>query len=189
MRLFKKKTITPTKIKTIILSVAIAIVLSALVILLIQTIHPSPRYEDYCDTKTRPIIIPEDKELVGGTCATVSPDSRNECCINKGYQKYNEETGECESDFEECQENYNNARDKYKLTAFIISIIAGLAAISVGIILTLPSVSSGLMLGGTFLTFYGVAIYWSNLSNWLRTLILAAVLTILIWLAYKKLKN
>lgn len=187
----QKHTITPTRIKTIILSIVIAIVLSAFVIYLIQTIYPSPKYEDYCGTeRIKAVPIPEDRALVGGTCATVSPDSRDECCINKGYEQYNEETGLCEGNkFEECQEQYNNARDRYKLVVFIVAVIVGLAAVSAGILLALPSVSSGLMLGGTFLTFYGTAVYWSNLSNWLRTIVLGAVLAILIWLGYKKLQN
>ena len=183
--------IPPNKVKAIILSITIAIVLSSFVIYFIQTIHPSPKYEDYCEKESSRILIPENKEIIGGTCATVSPNFRDECCINKGYESYNPETGECEGivDYIECQEKYETARDKYKLRVFIIAIITGLLSISVGIILILPSVSSGLMIGGTFLTFYGTAIYWSDLTNWLRTLILGAVLGILIWLGYKKLQN
>jgi len=38
----------------------------------------------------------------------------------------------------------------------------------VGVVLGLPSVSSGLMLGGVFLVFYGTASYWSNFSDIVR---------------------
>jgi hypothetical protein len=190
-KFFKKKDITPTKVKTIILSLVIAIVLSAFVIYLIQAIYPNPEYEDFCDENRAKLIpIPENRELVGGTCATVSPNSREECCINKGYESYNEELAECKGNlYEECQKEYNTARDQYRLVIFIVAVIAGLMAVSMGIILALPSVSSGLMLGGTFLTFYGTAIYWSKLNNWLRVIILGIVLAILIWLGYQKLKN
>jgi len=184
------RNITPTKVKTIILSLVIAIVLAAFVIYLIQAIYPSPDYEDFCDEAEIRVPIPENKELLGGTCATVAPDSRQECCENKGYKTYNEETGQCEGSlYAECQEQYENARDKYRLVVFFVAVISGLIAVSAGILLNLPSVSSGLMLGGTFLVFYGTAIYWSKLSNWLRALVLAVVLAILIWLAYKKLRN
>jgi len=37
----------------------------------------------------------EVEEIVGAGCGTVSPDSRNECCINKGYDLWNEEILEC----------------------------------------------------------------------------------------------
>ena len=43
----------------------------------------------------------EGDEIVGASCGTVSPDSRDECCINKDYDAYNEETGECEFSEEE----------------------------------------------------------------------------------------
>ena len=210
---------TSKRVKTIILSVAIALVLSLFIIILTQAIYPSPKYEDFCKyVETRP-LVPENKDLLGGTCATVSPDSRQECCENKGYNLYNEETGQCEINqasceqqggdwvFEEircitapcpqgycdfykkCQDEYETARDKYRLTVFIISVIVGIITLSLGIILGLPSVSSGLMVGGTFLTFYGTAVYWTNLNNWLRALIMGIVLIILIWLGYKKLQN
>ncbi|MBA7681588.1 hypothetical protein ES703_89928 [subsurface metagenome] len=38
----------------------------------------------------------EGEPIVGAGCATVSPDSIDECCINKGYDLWNEETLECE---------------------------------------------------------------------------------------------
>lgn len=34
--------------------------------------------------------------IVGASCGTVSPDSRNECCVNKGYDVWNAEKAECE---------------------------------------------------------------------------------------------
>jgi len=38
----------------------------------------------------------DSEQIVGASCGTVSPDSRDECCINKGYDSWNEETVECE---------------------------------------------------------------------------------------------
>jgi len=151
----KSKLIVPTK--TIILSIVIAIVLSAFIIYLIQAVYPSPKYENYC--KNIPLQIEKEQNIT--------------------QAKY----------YSECQNQYTNARDKYKLIVFIIAVISGLISVSIGILLTLPSVSSGLMLGGTLLTFYGTAIYWSNLSNWFRTVLLGIILGILIWLGYKKLDN
>lgn len=169
--------ITPTKIKTIILSVVIAIVLSGFVIYLTQTIYPRPEYEDYCgkvDVISRPILTDKGEQIINQTA-----------CEKQGGKWKN---GYCDY-YLECNEKYDDASNHYKLIVFIVSVIAGLIAVSVGIILALPSVSSGLMLGGTFLTFYGTAIYWSNLSNLLKTLVLGAVLAVLIWLGYKKLQN
>lgn len=37
----------------------------------------------------------ESKQLLGETCITVSPDSVNECCIKKGYEKWDSEKAKC----------------------------------------------------------------------------------------------
>jgi len=71
----------------------------------------------------------------------------------------------------------------------LVSVPLGLIALFVGVVLGLPSVSSGLMLGGVFLIFYGTARYWSNFSDIVRVVILAIALAILIWLGYKKLES
>ncbi len=43
-------------------------------------------------------FLAKDELITGNRCATVSPDSRDECCQNKGFDFYNQETGECEID-------------------------------------------------------------------------------------------
>jgi len=169
-KLKMSKNISPTKIKAILLALVIAIVLSAFVIYFIQTIYSSPKYEDCCG-KIKPVLLERQENM-----------TQTKCEANGGVWENNY----CDY-YSECQKQYNDARNKYKLVVFIVAVISGLAAISIGIILALPSVSLGLMLGGTFLTFYGTAVYWSNLTNWLRTLVLGAVLVILIWLGYRKL--
>lgn len=174
-----KKTIVSTdkitKIKAIILSIIIAIVLAGFVIYLVQSFDPTPKWEDYCE-KIRPAYPTkpsgEVREINQTDC-----EAQNGTWINN-YCDY----------YYECQKEYNNASDKHKNIVFLVSVPVGLIAVGVGIMLALPSVSSGLMLGGGILTIYGVGQYWENLSSWIRTLILGVVLIILIWFAYKKLK-
>jgi len=155
----KFKKISPTKIKTIVLSIAIAIILFAFVAYLVQAIYPSPRYSDFCEIERAAIPLTHNLSQ------------------------------ETQPDYNKCSKEYELARDRYSFVVFIVAVISGLVAVVLGITLLLPSVSSGLMIGGTFLMIYGTARYWSNLSNWIRTLILAIVLAVLIFLAYKKLKN
>lgn len=137
-------------------------------IYLVESIYPSPDYDDYCgDIKVlRPIAV--DKEIVEVDQAQCEEQRRT---WRNGYCDY----------YYKCQEEYNEARDKHKFVMFIVAAISGLVAITFGIILALPSVSSGLMLGGNFLMFFGTAQYWSNLNNWIRTLILGVVLVVLVW--------
>ena len=37
----------------------------------------------------------EEEPIVGATCGTVSPDSRDQCCQNRGYDIYDLDKGEC----------------------------------------------------------------------------------------------
>lgn len=39
---------------------------------------------------------PEGEEIVGASCGTVTPGYNNQCCKDKGYDVYNQETAECE---------------------------------------------------------------------------------------------
>ena len=170
--------ITATKIKAIILSIVIAIVLSSFVIYLTESFHPRPDWEDFCGEITGPRTnkpIPAHPEEVTNitSCEEEGGTWRN------GYCDY----------YYECQQKFDDENDEHNLIVFIVSVIAGLLAVAIGIALALPSVSSGLMLGGGFLTLYGTFHYWSDLSNWLRALILGVVLIILIWLGYKKLQS
>ena len=176
-----KKTIVSTdkitKIKAIILSIIIAVVLAGFVIYLVQSFDPTPKWEDYCkNIRGYPIPVYDTKGIE-------QPITQTECTATNGtwinsYCDY----------YYECQNKYNNASDKHKNIVFLVSVPVGLIAVGAGIMLALPSVSSGLMLGGGILTIYGVGQYWENLSNWIKTLILGVVLVVLIWLAYKKLK-
>lgn len=39
-------------------------------------------------------VVDEEPPL-GNSCSTVSPDSRGECCIQKGFYSYDQEKNEC----------------------------------------------------------------------------------------------
>jgi len=41
-------------------------------------------------------FLARDKIIVGNRCSTVTPGQNEVCCINKGFNSYNEESGECE---------------------------------------------------------------------------------------------
>ena len=180
MKKHNKKSANPAKFKTIILSIVIAIVLCAFVIYLIQAIKPAPKYEDYCDinVKSAEVVDKNFCESEGGKWMPQNMECVKAPCP-QGYCDF----------YYKCQKQFNSVDEKYKLVVFIVAVISGLIAVAFGIILALPSVSSGLMLGGVFLTFYGTVVYWTYLSRWLKVIILGATLAILIWLGYKKLGN
>ena len=165
-----------TKIKSAILALVIAIVLASLVGYAINVFDPSPEWNDFCDESIRaPKIVGEGDDVVRET--------QESCEANEGAKWMN---GHCDYNYQ-CQQDYEDASDRHSLTVFYVAVPAGIIALFVGIALGLPSVSSGLMLGGVFLVFYGTARYWSNFSDVVRVVILAIALAILIWLGYKKL--
>ncbi len=178
------KKFNASKIKTIILALIIAIVLCAFVIYLIQAIHPSPKWEDYCGKIIAPQLSQNQemtKELCESNTGTWTPQEIQ--CVKAPCPQ-----GYCDF-YTECNNSFQKVQDKYNLVVFIVAVIVGLIAVFLGIVLHLTSVSSGLMLGGAFLIFYGTITYWYKLTNWIRVIILGIALVILIWLGYKKLKS
>ena len=160
-----------TKIKSAILALVIAIVLASLVGYAINVFDESPEWDDFCGDFRN---LGSDKEVTRESCETQEGARWMDNYCDYNYQ---------------CQMDYDDARDKHGLTVFLVSVPAGLIALFVGVVLGLPSVSSGLMLGGVFLVFYGTASYWSNFSDIVRVVILAIALSILIWLGYRKLEH
>jgi hypothetical protein len=62
-----------------------------------------------CDKNENVCNCPKDcnNTLVGNTCGTVSPDSRETCCKDRGYESWNDETGTCKNN-SDVEENENN---------------------------------------------------------------------------------
>ncbi|MEK6914668.1 MAG: hypothetical protein AABW83_03385 [Nanoarchaeota archaeon] len=164
-------------IKAFILSIVIAIVLSSFVIYLVESFHPNPKWEDYCGEIRYPKTV-SDKGVPENITQEI-------CEKNEGAKWMN---GYCDYEYT-CRQNHENASEKHRFIVFLVVVPVGLVAVSLGIFLALPSVSSGLMLGGVFLTIYGTSNYWDKFSNWIKVLILGVVLVVLIWLGYKKLEK
>lgn len=171
------------KLKAIILSLVIAIVLAFFVGYLIQAIYPSPKYDDYC--KINP---PNIENMTKLTCETYNGTWIQDNIQNIKSPYASPIQGYCDF-YTECNKGLQNAQDKYNLVVFVVAVIVGLISVALGIALSLPSVSLGLMIGGAFLTIYGSARYWYKLSNWFRVILLGIALVVLIWLGYKKLQS
>ncbi len=167
----KKRGVQSNKAKNVILTISIALVVVFFVAYAIQAIYPAPEYSDFCDDKPSLVFINE-----SGVCEA-----------GGGRWNGNEKGGFCENNYE-CNEEYNSVRDIYERNVFFINLSLGLVIIVLSLLLIVESVSTGLMGGGTILLIYGTIRYWNDLNNVLKTLMLGAVLGVLIWLGYKKLK-
>jgi hypothetical protein len=162
-----------TKIKSAILALVIAIVFATFVGYAINVFDENPEWDDYCGEFRGPKVVGEEREVV----------TQESCEAVDGAKWQNEY---CDYNYQ-CQKEYDEAREKHSLVVFLVAVPAGLIALGVGVVLGLPSVSSGLMLGGVFSIFYGTVRYWENFSDVIRVVILAISLGLLIWLGYKKL--
>ncbi len=172
----------PDKWKTVILAIAIALVFTFFIALLIQSVYPNPKPQTYCGN--RPYFISNNYTLE-------SCKFYNGTWLEYGkpypYGGNETEIGYCEIK-DPCQIEFEKKSEVYNRNVFFTTILIGLITIIVGVALSLPSVSSGLMGGGLLLLFYGTIRYWGELSNLLRAIIFGFVLIILIELAYKKVK-
>jgi len=120
-----------------------------------------------------------------------SPDYDDYCEeFDRPYELKEENVDEAA--WKECQEEYDNEKEKYNLVVFYVSIVLGLIAIIVG--LFLPSdkddlnqwVGSGFMLGGFFTLFIGTMRAYGDLHRIIRPIILLIELLIVIYVSYRK---
>lgn len=195
-----------SKIKQVLLSVAVAIIFVLFVGYGINTFYEEPRYNDYCDEDLYKETIDTQLkcEALGGEwedhrvktyaiednqllCDKISESngSMNLNCRTNGNDL--RESGWCNV-HKTCSENFHNEREGYNKNVFIIAVLIGLATLAVGgIFLNVESIGSGLMGGSVLTILYGTIRYWGNASDILRFVMLGAVLATLIWLGYTKL--
>jgi len=175
-----------SRTKQVILSIAIALVLTFFVAYGISVFYDSPKYEDFCGNDVKPYVANQTScEALDGKwqprnypCPEYAPGTvanPKEICPD-GY---------CDADFT-CRTEFESKNDIYNRNVFVASLIFGIIAIIAGVVLRLESVSAGIMGGGVLLTLYGVIRYWGELGKYLRLLVLGIVLAILIWIGYKK---
>lgn len=178
-----KHSSSSAKPKQVILAVAIAILFAIFVNVGIGLVYERPDYEDYC----------EDLLLFGGRFA---PPTDNETCIEQGGKWFPARAVPPNSEFEDsgycdmyhvCQQEYNDAQEQYSSMYFIIALVIGLITVGISVAMKLPSVSAGLMAGGSIVIIVGVMQYWQHSSDLLRFILLGIALAILIWIGYKKL--
>tara|TARA_Y100000034_G_C6715627_1_gene316355 strand:- start:206 stop:658 length:453 start_codon:yes stop_codon:yes gene_type:complete len=144
------------KSKKWILGIAIALIFTLFSHQGLNTFYESPNYEDYCDIQ--PVKL-GDREIP-------QPEQIQED--------------------QECRGNYQNARDIFEKKAFILLIVSGAVALIIGLLLTIESLSYGLLIGGLLNIFFGTVRYWSRLGDPLRFILLGIILVILVYIAYKK---
>ena len=147
-------------VKQTILGIVIALVTVFFIAYAVSSVYPAPQWDDFCGTPS--------------------------------FDRFaNLSQIEQEAQFEEqriCADAFQEARETYERTLFIVNLVLGLVILITAFFLKVEVVSSGLMGGGGLLMIYGTLRYWSELSNLLRTVFLGMALVILIGFGYRKFK-
>jgi hypothetical protein len=156
-----------------LLAFAIAVVALLFIIYGINTFYKQPDMNTLCGTVEYRVIVE--------SC----PENDVDCFCDTKENR-------CEKTnpvYLECMNNYENARENYNLTIFIIMSILGALMVIGSFFIPNNTVSFGIMGGGILSILVGVLRNWSNVQDWMRFLLLGIILVALVWIGYNKMKD
>ena len=167
-------------IKNIIFGIAIFILTIFVGIYGLSTLYgEAPEYGDYCPENLTNQTTCESEGGNWVESTQLVTDARGETKpvpIGVGY---------CQYDYTACTESWDSAQEKYFRKIFLSALPLGIFVILAGaLIMSLESVSAGLMLGGVGMIVYGTGTYWRFTDDWMKFVLSLAGLVILIYAAY-----
>ena len=180
------------------LAIAIAIVLNLFINYGIATFYKQPKYEDLCNNTpynypSKPMERPVPYDISQQKCQDFyAPDTiQSNCSSQHGYINYRYNSTGCAYDFycDTCSYKFETEMEKYNSNVFFVLIVIGVISVIGGILIGVESVGSGLLLGGILSIIIGGIRNWSNLTNVIKFILLGAILILLIWIGYKKVKE
>jgi hypothetical protein len=166
------------------IAVAIVIVVNLFFHYVIATFYVEPKFETYCPMQTQNLASPEACVNAGGqwTNNQLAPQEIT-VAIKNGTP-----LGWCDPNFT-CNKNYTEAHSVYNRNVFIVLIILSLAVLTLGTFLLVEVLSLGFSWAGVVSLIIASGQYWSDANNWMRLVILALALAMLVWLAIKKFRE
>lgn len=146
-----------------IVAVVIAVLFTLFIQSSIDAFVEEPEYNDFC----------EDIEFPGPNASE-------------------EEREDFEDRREECEGEYQDAREQFEILAFLISSVFAILGIIGGLYIPVDEkvwmmVSSGILLGGLFTLFVGTIRGWESIDDVWRPFVLLGELLIVIFVAWKTL--
>lgn len=178
-----------SRIKEIILALAIVVILNLFFNYGVFTFYKSPDYEKFCPVELNQKAYTDKNscEAVGGRWFenNESPKYyRGEVPIP--VEPQSDQKGWCDATAK-CRESYETVRDVYDRNVFIILVVLGLISLGLGfLVINASPVANGFLGGGLLSLIIGTVRYWSSMDDYLRFIILGLALAALIWLGYKK---
>ncbi|MEK7609372.1 MAG: hypothetical protein AAB476_02750 [Patescibacteria group bacterium] len=179
------------KIKEIILSLAIVVVLNLFFNYGVFTFYESPDYEKFCPVELTQKLYADKSECeaVGGRWfegtgeVKYYPSEPRPIPVEPAADQ---QKGWCDSTAE-CRESYESVREVYNRNVFVVLVVLGLVSLGLGFLaISAPAVANGFLGGGLLSLIIGSIRYWSEMNDYLRFIILGVALAALIWLGYKK---
>ncbi len=165
--------------------IGIVIVLNLFFNYTLSLVYGSPQYDNFC-VRSQVVNAPETEQA----CVTEGGQWTN----NTYYSKYDasralEPKGWCDLDYT-CRMEYDTASSAYNRNVFVALVVLGAISVLVANF-SVPNmvVSSGLSLGGVLSFIIASMRYWGAANDFIRVLILAIALGLLVWVAVKKFKN
>jgi hypothetical protein len=167
------------KVKEIAITVAVAVLFSALILVAVDAFYSMPEYSSYCDNSIRPLTT---------RCLTDTTKEEMDCYDSGGTPTYTYNESGCQvyESCSQCNNNYNSAVDSYRFNLFLILGIIGLAAIIFGVYYNIEFIGSGFMFSGIFLLLYATAQGFSTFTKYVRVFVVLLELCIVLWIAFKK---
>ncbi len=181
------------RFRKLVLGFAIGVIFTLFIFYGIRTFYVEPDWNKMCSGRgpyAAPYPLKEPGAINQTQCDSVYGTIDQLSCEPQYRTTIYNSTLDCFAPIcNECQMQYDTAREKYDSDIFIISIISGGLALIIGVALGVEAVGSGLMFGGVLTIFVGVVRNWGHLGNWFKFLILGVVLAGLIWIGYRRLKD
>lgn len=176
-----------TNIKNWFLALGIGIIFVLFINFGVQTFSPEPQYEDFCDSRPRPIREPF---LIENDCDALNVPAgfQDECFASGGFVQTEYGTDGCPVTYscDTCNQSFQDARSDYRQNIFFILVILGILALVSGMIITEVAVSSGFLLGGILTVIVATLRTWSDIGDILRFLLLGLVLALLVFIGLIK---
>ena len=169
--------------KEVAITIGIAVLFSALVLVTIEAIYQRPTYEQFCkDTLMYAKPIPAQDNC------TYDYTNENVCYTKGENPKFDVNEKGCRyvTGCDPCNKDFDAAQKRYTNTVFYILAVIGAIAIIFGVYYKIEFLGTGFMFSGIFLLFYGTVQNFGELGRWTRPIVLLLELGLVMFIAYKK---
>lgn len=176
------------------IAVAVAILSAILIYSIADAVAPQVDY-DRCYERAPFYADPVKAQQTN--CTNAEPDAAAETACRDAGNTYEARYGAngCVSEYvcSDCYRLQEEAREQRNAVIFYIAVGLGLLVVVAGFMLPLGTVHEwvglGLILGGVVSMFIGTVQYWGDLARWLRPIVIALELAVLLAIVYKRMSG